>query len=220
MPLPRFEKMPEDKKELIFEAAAKEVAAYGYENASLNRILEAAGISKGAAYYYFEDKEDLIATVLRHYWFEFAGDPVAAFEGIGLEEFWEKLAELYIHPFDHIADQPWLLGFSRVVWGLPVEFRTSGPMADIWTEAFDWMKVFIDYGQKLGAIRDDLPDELLMELIMAFDHVHDRWLADHWEEMDKSQFESFAHIFVDFMRKALEPLSCETEGDTEGGPAS
>lgn len=220
MPLPRFEKMPEDKKELIFEAAAKEVAAYGYENASLNRILEVAGISKGAAYYYFEDKEDLIATVLRHYWFEFSGDPAAAFEGLDIEQFWAKLAELYIHPFDYIAERPWLLGFSRVVWQLPAEIRTSGPMGEMWVEAFDWMKVFIDRGQELGAIRTDLPDRLLMELIMAFDSVHDRWLADHWEEMDKSGFESFASLFTDFMRKALEPLSGEAEKDTEGGPAS
>lgn len=220
MPLPRFEKMPEDKKELIFEAAAREVAAYGYEQASLNRILEEAGISKGAAYYYFEDKADLIATVLRHYWFEFAGDPVAAFEGIDVEQFWEKLAELYIHPFDHIADRPWLLGFSRVIWQLPVEIRTSGPMGDMWAEAFDWMRVFIDCGQRLGAIRVDLPEELLMELIMAFDSVHDRWLADHWEEMDKSEFESFAYIFVDFMCKALEPPTGQAQEGNKGGLTS
>ena len=64
MPRPRFEKLPVEKQEQILEAAAKEFTAHGYDGASLNRILEEAGISKGAAYYYFDDKADLYATKL------------------------------------------------------------------------------------------------------------------------------------------------------------
>ena len=56
MPRPRIARLAEDKRTRILEAAAKEFAAAGYENASLNRILEHAGLSKGAAYYYFDDK--------------------------------------------------------------------------------------------------------------------------------------------------------------------
>ena len=67
MPRPRFEKLAEGKRRRILEAAAKEFATYGYENASLNRMLEEAGISKGAAYYYFDDKADLYTTTLLHY---------------------------------------------------------------------------------------------------------------------------------------------------------
>ncbi len=50
MPRPRFYKLPEEKRERILEAAAKEFVAHGFEGASLNQILTAAGISKGAAY--------------------------------------------------------------------------------------------------------------------------------------------------------------------------
>ena len=106
MPLPRFEKMPEDKKENILEAAAMEFAANGYEKASINRILERAGISKGAAYYYFEDKADLIATVVRHYWLQFLEEPDAVFMEFQAEDFWQKIEELYLNPFIDLEERP------------------------------------------------------------------------------------------------------------------
>jgi AcrR family transcriptional regulator len=40
--------------------------------ASLNRILEQAGISKGSAYYYFDDKADVFLTVVQRYLLEIA----------------------------------------------------------------------------------------------------------------------------------------------------
>ena len=56
MPRPRFEKLSAEKREQILETAAKAFAAHGYDGASLNQILADADISKGAAYYYFDNK--------------------------------------------------------------------------------------------------------------------------------------------------------------------
>src|SRR5947207_2477445 len=64
VPRPRYERAAPELKTAILGAARKEIARLGYEGASLNRILEEAGLSKGAFYYYFDDKDDLVATVL------------------------------------------------------------------------------------------------------------------------------------------------------------
>src|SRR6516165_3010732 len=64
MARPRFLKADPAKQEAVLQAAAKEFAQVGYEGASVNRILLAAGVSKGAFYYYFDDKADLASTVL------------------------------------------------------------------------------------------------------------------------------------------------------------
>src|SRR3954447_26434898 len=64
MPRPRYERAAPELKTAILAAARKELARGGYEGASLNRILEEAGLSKGAFYYYFDDKDDLVATVM------------------------------------------------------------------------------------------------------------------------------------------------------------
>ena len=66
MPFARFEKLAPEKREQLLDVAAREFARDGYADASINRILEAAQMSKGAAYYDFEDKADLFCTVVRY----------------------------------------------------------------------------------------------------------------------------------------------------------
>ena len=216
MPLPRFEKMPREKRDQILEAAAKEFSAHGYEGAVLNTILERAGISKGAAYYYFEYKADLIATVIRRYWTDFLAEPQSDVRDFTAADFWDRLHALYLHPFDLIEAQPWMLGFSKAVWHLPAEIRASGPMGEVFTDAIDWVRGFVRRGLDLGVIRNDLPEGILINLIMTLDHVHDEWLSDHWEEMEETEFEAFTRTYVDFMQRALEQPG-SSEADMESG---
>lgn len=53
-----FTKSFEHKQKLL-DAALEEFNAYGYEQASINRILDKAGMSKGQFYYHFKNKEGL-----------------------------------------------------------------------------------------------------------------------------------------------------------------
>lgn len=65
--LERFEALEETKRKRILEAAFHEFAENGYEQASTNRIVKAAGIGKGMLFYYFENKESLY-----HYLIDYA----------------------------------------------------------------------------------------------------------------------------------------------------
>ena len=47
------------KKDILLEAALGEFSEHGYQNASLNKILQEAKISKGVFYHYYENKESL-----------------------------------------------------------------------------------------------------------------------------------------------------------------
>lgn len=62
MPKQTFFNLPQEKRDTIIEAAVNEFAEYGFESASINRIVANSGISKGSFYQYFEDKLD----VFRH----------------------------------------------------------------------------------------------------------------------------------------------------------
>jgi AcrR family transcriptional regulator len=61
----RFDNLARDKQEVLLEAAALEFAAHGYQGASINRIIDQSGMSKGSVYYYFEDKADLFSTTFQ-----------------------------------------------------------------------------------------------------------------------------------------------------------
>jgi len=59
MPKETFFNLPEQKRQMIEDAAIDEFATWRYDNASINRIVEACQIAKGSFYQYFDDKKDL-----------------------------------------------------------------------------------------------------------------------------------------------------------------
>lgn len=54
-----FYKLPDEKREKIIRACLAEFGARDYERAALDRIVDAAGISKGGLYEYISSKEEL-----------------------------------------------------------------------------------------------------------------------------------------------------------------
>lgn len=59
-----FDKISEEKKSRILEAAITEFANYGYDRANINKIAEKAGVSVGSIYKYFNNKQDLYLAIV------------------------------------------------------------------------------------------------------------------------------------------------------------
>lgn len=53
-----------ETKERLIESAAREFSEKGYNKASLRTICANAGVTTGALYFFFEDKEDLFAAIV------------------------------------------------------------------------------------------------------------------------------------------------------------
>jgi AcrR family transcriptional regulator len=64
MPKDTFLNLPEQKRRLIEEAALDEFATWGFDNASINRIVAECQIAKGSFYQYFADKKDLFMHIM------------------------------------------------------------------------------------------------------------------------------------------------------------
>jgi TetR/AcrR family transcriptional repressor of nem operon len=84
---------PERTRERLLQAASREVYRSGFQSASLDTILAAAGVTKGALYYHFDSKEalgyavveEIIAPDVRGTWvrpLESVKDPIDALIGI------------------------------------------------------------------------------------------------------------------------------------------
>lgn len=65
MPNPTFFNLPEDKQTRIMDAVWQEFSAVSYMDASINRIIQSAGISRGSFYQYFTGKADVFTYVLQ-----------------------------------------------------------------------------------------------------------------------------------------------------------
>lgn len=59
MPSKTFFHLPAEKRERLLLAAEEEFARVPYAEASINRMIRAAGIPRGSFYMYFRDKEEL-----------------------------------------------------------------------------------------------------------------------------------------------------------------
>lgn len=205
MPRPRFERLNAEKRERILEAAAKEFAAHGYEGASLNHILAEAGISKGAAYYYFDDKTDLYTTTLLHYSQQLMGEISFDPTLLTADNFYMEIAGLYRQQFTAYAERPWVFGVAKAGGALPAELQAQEPLGQLLEQAQLILVTLLRQGQKLGVVRDDLPQELLLALVVAVDDAHDQWLYAHWSELSVPDLEAASLRASDNLRRLLTP---------------
>jgi AcrR family transcriptional regulator len=207
MPYPRFERLAREKRERLLDTAAQEFAAHGFEGASLNRILERTGMSKGAAYYYFEDKLDLFAAVARYCadrigLIDDAVDPA----GLTAATFWPTFAELHRRPLLRAFERPWLFAALRAAGRLPPKALSREPLASLAGRLIAWVTAIVRRGQALGAIRADVPDALLFAWLDALDDASDRWLLGHWQELDQAAVARVSDQTVEAMRGAVAPV--------------
>lgn len=63
---PTFDNIPLEKRLRVIDAATKEFAKKGYHDASVGNIAAKSGISVGAIYKYFNNKQDLFLTIVDH----------------------------------------------------------------------------------------------------------------------------------------------------------
>ncbi len=205
MPRPRFYNLPQERRHEIIVAAGRAFGRDGYEGASLNRILEEAGLSKGAAYYYFDGKDDLFATVVLAVWERFISalpfDPTA----LTVENFWESLTGLAVGFVDQAHDDAWTGAVIKAMWALPTDMRTTGPLAEAFNGIVRWYSAILHHGRSLGLIRSDLPEELLLAITWSIDSAADRWLAAHWDEFDEAELSRHAAAMFDVFRRVLVP---------------
>lgn len=203
MPRPRFENLSPEKRERILETAARAFAANGYEHASMNQILADAGISKGAAYYYFDNKADLYAATVNHYLQEFLGDTTWDWGQITAVSFWPTLLQVYQEQFRQFAERPWVFGLVKSGGPVAAEMLAEGPLAEMWQTLTTLLDNLIRRGRELGVVRDDLPEDLLIALVMALDETHDRWLLAQLDDPDSNALDTAAERMVNLLRRLL-----------------
>ncbi|MCC2690188.1 MAG: TetR family transcriptional regulator [Rhizobiaceae bacterium] len=87
---PRRTRIQNEKREIILDAALDVFSAHGFRGATIDRIAEAAGMSKPNLLYYFRRKQDIYETLMQRLletWLaplkelDDAGDPLAELAG-------------------------------------------------------------------------------------------------------------------------------------------
>ncbi|KDB04956.1 hypothetical protein U879_04000, partial [Defluviimonas sp. 20V17] len=178
MSRPRFDKLDPARQKRLFDNAAEEFGANGYDGASLNRILERSEMSKSSLYYYFDDKADLFTTLVeRSVGFllrEIGGlDP----DALTAETYWSELEKLYCRSLALMNKSTWYVKLGRMFYRLRSDPKQSAPTGRIFQAARHWVGLIIARGQALGVVRGDLPDSLLIDSALGLGEALDRWIV-------------------------------------------
>jgi TetR/AcrR family transcriptional regulator, transcriptional repressor for nem operon len=157
----------ERTRELLLQAAFQEIYRSGYRSADLDAILAVAGVTKGALYYHFDNKEalgyavvdEVIASNLHQKWvqpLQNAKDPIDVLVRIIQSESLKR---------EDIQRGCPLLNLSQEMSGLDEGFRRR--TARVYKEWHGAMAEALREGQKRRVVRSDIDANETATFLMA-----------------------------------------------------
>jgi AcrR family transcriptional regulator len=208
MPRLRFQRASAEKSELLLNAATNEFAACGYEDASINRILLAAGFSKGSFYYYFDDKADLAAAVLERW----AKRYEKIFDDVQTpntpEEFWAASKAIMERSTAQLRDEPHVTTDAMMRLGTALsrlpEVRERVLLGTVMTSITAKVVAIWTRGQEVGAIRTDLAVGDILALLQDAKLTLVRLLLPSDRAPTFDEVEGFTRIHFDLVRRLSE----------------
>jgi len=200
---PRFQQLSRQRQEEILNVAAAEFAKNGYRGTSYNQLLERLQLGKSSAYYYFEDKRDLFLTVVQHCY-------TVCFESMAKLErpktvrgFWTFIHQASLLGFLFILLNPTAAKVVQCMQheqGLIGELSASDFIADI----NGFHDRVVREGQRLGAIRTDMPRVLLVQAARNLTVTFDQWfIAEHGSGGSTPSAEEAAAYLSSVLRRML-----------------
>ena len=106
IPKETFHNLPEEKRLLIEKVAIREFGAFGYDKASINRIVKQCQIAKGSFYQYFKDKKDLFLYLITRVNEKKLQSMSTVFQNPEQYDFFTLIRELFISGLKFAADNP------------------------------------------------------------------------------------------------------------------
>ena len=183
----------------------KSSASAEFAGASYNRIIERAGISKGAMYYYFADKDDLFRTVLDSalaQWLTHVGYP---FQADDAPSFWAACLSMYERSLRFMLEDRRNAALCLSITRARERLEGHPALVDLQQRMQEFTGVLARHGRDIGALRADVPPDLAVHVALSMMDAGDRWLAAHWDEITPDAVEATAKTMVDLFKRALAP---------------
>lgn len=184
--------------------AAQEFASHGFQGTSYNQLLERLQIGKSSAYYYFDDKRDLFLTVVERCYAAYFETIQQLAPPTSAAEFWTFVEQRSLAGFRLMLRDPTIAALMQCM------DREQALLGELDSERIvhDQRKFYeglLEQGQRLGAVRVDLPLALLADVARSLAISFDRWFVVAWYKPDFMGLEAAAKAFCDVVRRACEP---------------
>jgi len=205
MPTKRFDNVEPEKQKRILDAACREFVAHGFENALLNVIVKEADISKGSLYYYFEDKLDLFLAVCDRHTKDIFAEIGGVDPGEYSDDFWADVEAHTRRLLEFTLSNPEILVLLREIIYLGRSPHAGTAVRELYEEWKDHFAGFVRKGQEMGAVRTDLPFDIIVDVLFYLGEVMDSWLSRYWDEKPVEELYKTALLFIDMMKRVAKP---------------
>lgn len=162
-------------------------------------------------YYYFADKQDLYNTVVTDAVtdvFEVL-DPVV--EADGPAAFWASFSDFAGQLYRRVVSRPRVMMLLPALLNPRPSAQDAEVLADMQERVATWLETVLGRGRDVGAVRDDIPRDLLLSALLGVGEAIDRWVAGRWAqqaargEPPSPPDEAEILGFVDLLRRVAEP---------------
>lgn len=200
----RLKRMSPERRDRLFQSAAEEFAAQGYEGASLNRIIERAGIAKSSLYYYFDDKRDLFEQLVQSIVERFVRD-IGGFDyrSLTAETFWPAIEALFVKGVAFSERNTWSVHLGQLFYRL--RMREKGAAGGLMGIAGGWVASLLRHGMALGVVRTDLPEDFLIQSVMALVEVCDRYFIETWNLYGQRERRALVTQQIELLKRVCRP---------------
>lgn len=203
-PMKRFQNVAPERRSAILDAAAAEIAEHGLGGASINRVIAAAGMSKSSFYHYFEGKDDLYGAVTQRALDQLLAAMVPGAIPTTPGQYWQMWQVIYVAFLRRQLADPVLAALN---WSA-IQARADGtahPALEVLAgQMRQWLGALVVQGQALGAVRTDLPQDLLLDATFGLLEGGDRWLAARWNDIADANLADHAAQIVALLRDLTE----------------
>ena len=172
-----FLNLDAEKQRRIVEAAVDEFAGKGFARASMNVVVEQAGISKGAIFKYFQSKSGLFAFIYRIALNQVKDYLRAVRDESAGTPFFQRLERVMRAGVEFIRRHP---GLARIYYH--IRFTGDAPaskeiLRELQRESLKFIQALIEEGVERGEVRRDLDRPVAAFMVEC---IMDRFLQAHY----------------------------------------
>jgi AcrR family transcriptional regulator len=128
-------------------------ARFGFQGSSVDRIARMAGVTKGAIYYHFRDKEDLLAAAVADRIEAFENRVRTACEGVDADQAMRRIAHVCLEHAES-NDHPRFI-ITLMVEAIETNEDISAQLRDMMRRFRAFLRNLIKEGQERGVFRAD-----------------------------------------------------------------
>lgn len=203
MPKDTFYNLPEEKRQTIYEAALDEFSIHPFKQASINRVVEAAGIAKGSFYQYFQDKKDLYKFLVEEIFQKKISYLTPEMQNPFNMDCFSLIRELFRSGVRFAKDNPKLAKIAQHLMSNSEKDTYLEIMEEKKGEGIQIYKMILEKGMEKGDVRGDINLDIAAFFLFQLSNSLSDGFMDMFHQGDEAQLMERVEDMIEILKYGI-----------------